>query len=226
MRDRRGDVEGLRAIAVAAVVAYHAGWLAGGFVGVDVFFVISGFLITGLLRGEAARTGGVALSAFYARRVRRLLPAAALVLLVTVAAAGRVLSPLRARDVAIDAVAAAGYVANSRFAAAHVDYLTPHVGPSPLQHYWSLGVEEQFYALGPLVVVGIARLGERCSRRVATNRAIAVLTTLVAASFVASWITTSRAPTWAFLSLPTRAWELGAGALVAVLAPRLRRRAA
>lgn len=147
----RTDVEGLRAVAVLAVVAYHAGLAAvgGGYVGVDVFYVLSGFLITGLLWEELQRTGRLQFAAFYARRARRLLPAAVLILVVTVAASSLWLSPLQARVVARDAVAAALYVSNYRFAVLRTDYLADS-SPSPMQHYWSLGVEEQFYLLGPL----------------------------------------------------------------------------
>ena len=141
----RTDVEGLRAVAVVAVVTYHAGLgrVGGGFVGVDVFYVLSGFLITGLLWEELDGTGRLRLGAFYARRARRLLPAAALVLVVTLVASAVWLSPLQVPVVARDAAAAALYVANYRFAAQRTDYLAD-ASPSPLQHYWSLGVEVDF----------------------------------------------------------------------------------
>jgi peptidoglycan/LPS O-acetylase OafA/YrhL len=158
----RADVEGLRAVAVLAVVAYHAGlgWAGGGFVGVDVFYVVSGFLITGLLWEELEHTGRLRFGAFYARRARRLLPAAVLVLVATVAASSIWLSPLRARVVTGDAAAAALYVANYRFAALGTDYLAERFA-SPLQHYWSLGVEEQFYLLWPLLLVVVFLAGRR-----------------------------------------------------------------
>jgi peptidoglycan/LPS O-acetylase OafA/YrhL len=158
----RADIEGLRGVAVLAVVVYHAGLgvVGGGFVGVDVFYVLSGFLITGLLWDELQRTGRLRFGAFYARRARRLLPAAVVVLVVTVAAASVWLSPLQARVVAQDAVAAAFYMANYRFAALRTDYLAD-VSPSPLQHYWSLGVEEQFYLLWPVLVLVVFVVGRR-----------------------------------------------------------------
>ena len=209
----RADVEGLRAVAVVAVVLYHAGIATadGGFVGVDVFFVLSGFLITGRLWRELRATGRVSLREFYARRARRLLPAAVVVLVFTVAAATVVFSPLRAADVGRDAAAAAAYVANYRFAGVRTDYLAS-TAPSPLLHYWSLGVEEQFYVVWPLLLVAAFRL-----RRVA-----AVLGLVAVASFAGCvWLTDASQP-WAFFSLPTRAWEPAIGGLVALAAPRLR----
>ena len=131
----RADVEGLRAVAVVAVVTYHAGLgrVGGGFVGVDVFYVLSGFLITGLLWDELDGTGRLRLGAFYARRARRLLPAAALVLLVTLVGSSLWLSLLQVPEVARDAAAAALYVANYRFVLQRTDYLAV-ASPSPLQH--------------------------------------------------------------------------------------------
>ncbi len=136
----RPDIEGLRAVAVIAVLLFHVGIPAagGGFTGVDIFYVISGFLITSLLLREGERTGKVDLVAFYARRMRRLLPAALLVIVVTLAASAVVLSPLRLTEVAGDAAAAALYVSNFRFAIEATDYLAV-AAPSPLLHYWSLG---------------------------------------------------------------------------------------
>ena len=130
----RPDIEGLRAIAVTLVLLYHAAvpGFGGGFVGVDVFFVLSGFLITGLLLRELERTGSISLPSFYARRLRRLLPAVALVILVTVIASVMVLSPLRAADVAADGVAASLYASNLRFAIQATDYLQSELAPSPL----------------------------------------------------------------------------------------------
>ena len=147
----RGDVEGLRAVAVLAVVLFHAGvpGLDGGFVGVDVFFVISGFLITGLLEREVAENGTVRLAPFYGARARRLLPAASLTLVVTAVAAVLLLPPLEARSVLRDGVASALYVGNLRLALQGTDYLAADAAPSPFQHYWSLGVEEQFYLCWP-----------------------------------------------------------------------------
>jgi peptidoglycan/LPS O-acetylase OafA/YrhL len=219
----RADVEGLRAVAVLAVVAYHAGlgWVGGGFVGVDVFYVVSGFLITGLLWDELRDTGRLRFAAFYARRARRLLPAAALVLVVTVVASSFWLSPLRARVVTGDATAAALYVANYRFALQGTNYLAERFA-SPIQHYWSLGVEEQFYLLWPLLLLGGFVAGRRLGWRSPAVTAT-VLAVVGAASFLLSLRLTFVSEPWAFFSLPTRAWELAAGGVVALLAQRLRR---
>ncbi len=221
----RPDLEGLRAIAVVLVLLYHAGvpGVTGGYVGVDVFFVLSGFLITGLLIRELEATGTISLAAFYARRARRLLPAAMLLILVTVVASVLLLSPLRAGDVAQDGIAAALYTSNLRFAFQATDYLQSELAPSPLLHLWSLGVEEQFYLFWPALlllvtrgVAGAAGTGWSRPRRIAALAAI-----VAAGSFALSmWLTTANEP-WAFFSLPTRAWELGIGAILAVGAARL-----
>ena len=143
----RLDVQGLRAVAVGAVVLYHAGvpWLPGGYVGVDIFFVISGFLITGHLLRSFEKDGRVGFAEFYARRARRILHASFAVLLVTLTVAVLTLEPLRVRDAAVDAVATAVYVPNLLFAYEGTQYLNETDAPSLFQHYWSLGVEEQFF---------------------------------------------------------------------------------
>ena len=218
-RGFRPDIEGLRAVAVLAVVLYHAGipGLAGGFIGVDVFFVISGFLITGLLWREVASTNTVALGRFYGARARRLLPAAATVGVATAIAAAIVLPPLQARSVFADGVASALYAGNYRFAAHGTDYLAADL-PSPFQHYWSLGVEEQFYLVWPVLIMGAAWLIGRL-RPAAVARALpyaVVLGVVGATSLAAAVVWTRTSPSWAFFSLPTRAWELAAGGLVAL----------
>src|SRR5438093_3824673 len=150
----RADIQGLRALAVLLVVLAHAGvgLLPGGFVGVDVFFVLSGFLITGLLLAEARAKGSISLIDFYVRRARRILPAAALTLLATDLAAFFLLNFLRARDAVHDSLYAAGFAANFRFAARGMDYFAQTNPPSPLLHYWSLAVEEQFYLVWPALL--------------------------------------------------------------------------
>jgi peptidoglycan/LPS O-acetylase OafA/YrhL len=164
----RPDIEGLRAVAVLTVVLFHARvpGLPGGFVGVDVFFVISGFLITGMLWREAERTGRLRLGRFYGARARRLLPAGTTVLVGTAAASAWLLPPLEARSVLVDGVASALYVGNYRFAVQGTDYLAADVVPSPFQHYWSLGVEEQFYLLWPALLLGT---GSTCPAATATT---------------------------------------------------------
>jgi peptidoglycan/LPS O-acetylase OafA/YrhL len=221
----RPDIEGLRAVAVIAVVLYHAGipGATGGYIGVDVFFVISGFLITGLLWREVSTTNTVALGRFYGARARRLLPAAATVGIATAIAAAIVLPPLQARSVFVDGVASALYVGNYRFAQQGTDYLAADL-PSPFQHYWSLGVEEQFYLVWPLQIIGTAWLIGRL-RPGAAARALpyaVVLGAVGAASLIGAVLWTRISPSWAFFSLPTRAWELAVGGLVALTLPQWR----
>ena len=211
----RRDIEGLRALAVAAVVLYHAGaGLSGGFVGVDVFFVVSGFLITNLLVEERATTGRISLSKFYARRARRLLPASALVIIATVLASRALLEPLRLRDIGTDAIASGGFFANMVLAARSTDYLQSDLPPSPFQHFWSLSVEEQFYIVWPallMVLLWNARQGRARSL-------VAVGSASIASFVLCVWQTGASQP-WAFFGLHTRAWELGIGALVALAWP-------
>ncbi len=219
----RRDVQGLRAVAVLAAVLYHAGvpGVTGGFVGVDVFFVISGFLITGLLWRELAVTSGVSLARFYARRVRRLLPAAAVVLVVTLIASSWLLDPLRMREVARDAAAAALYAANYRFAMQGTDYLAASGPPSPVQHFWSLGIEEQFYLVWPVLLLAAAAAAR--PRRLPRAAAAGGLLVLGGASLALSvWLTGAAQP-WAFYSLPSRAFELAAGGVLALAVSELRR---
>lgn len=216
----RPDLEGLRAVAVVLVLLYHAAvpGFAGGYVGVDVFFVLSGFLITGLLLRELRRTGSISLPVFYARRARRLLPASAIVLLVTVIASVVLLPPLRIPEVTADSASAALYVSNMRFAFQATDYLAAELSPSPILHFWSLSVEEQFYVFWPALVLLAARGRVDPTRRVALLAA-----TISVVSFgLAVWLTTTNQP-WAFFSLPTRAWELGLGAFLAIGAGQLGR---
>jgi peptidoglycan/LPS O-acetylase OafA/YrhL len=211
----RPDIEGLRAVAVLLVVLSHLlGWPAGGFVGVDVFFVISGFLITGLLVREHERTGSFSLRQFYVRRIRRLLPAAALVLVVTNVAASLLFLAGRAQQTLVDSVWAFGFLANVRFALLGTDYFERTRPPSPVQHYWSLSVEEQFYVVWPWLVLGALLLGVRLGRRRAVL-ALAVATVL-AGSLAWSVAATAASPTTAYFSTPARAWELAVGALLAV----------
>ncbi len=208
----RPDIEGLRAVAVLLVLAYHARvpGLRGGYIGVDVFYVVSGFLITGLIVRELQSTGRVDLPAFYARRARRLLPAALVVIAITVIASAIVLPPLRMVDVAGDAAAAALYVSNIRFAAQATDYLQAELDPSPLLHFWSLGVEEQFYLFWPALLLLVAG-------RATSLRRIAVTVGVVAlVSFALSIMWTSTEAPLAFFLLPARAWELAVGAGLAL----------
>ena len=214
----RRDIEGLRALAVGVVVLYHAHFLGlqGGFVGVDVFFVVSGFLITSLLLREHAASGRVSLTRFYGRRVRRLLPASCLVIVGTVVAGNIWLEPLRLRDLGTDAVASGGFVANIVFAQRGTDYLQSALPPSALQHYWSLAVEEQFYVVWPALLALLLWKGARSTARAAIG-----ITALSLASFIVCIWQTSASQPWAFFGLHARAWELGAGALLAIAWPRV-----
>lgn len=215
----RPDIQGMRALAVLGVVLYHAGlpWLPGGYIGVDVFFVISGYLITGLLFRELQDTGRIALWSFYARRIRRLLPASAVVLVVTLAAAKLLLPAALLADISRDAVATSAFLSNMHFAYTSTDYLAG-TAPSLFQHYWSLALEEQFYLVWPLIMVAAA--GAALGRR---KRLGVVLFTICAVSLAACIILTQIDQPWAFFGLHTRAWELGAGALLALSSPAVRR---
>ena len=216
----RPDVEGLRALAVVAVVLFHAevGGAEGGFVGVDVFFVVSGFLITQLLLREMELGGTVSLHDFWARRARRLLPASCLTLVVTVVAARFLLAPSLLQDVGRDAVAAGLFVVNVVFADRLGDYFNAQLGdltPSPLLHFWSLAVEEQFYLLWPATLVAVARWLPRPESF--RRNLLVVIGVIAAASLAASVWMTANQPTWAFYLLPARAVELLVGAAVAVV---------
>src|SRR3954447_3313191 len=215
----RPDIEGLRAVAVLLVLAYHARipGFSGGYIGVDVFYVVSGFLITGLIVRELRATGRVDLVTFYARRARRLLPAALVVIALTVIASAIVLPPLRVPDVAADGAAAALYVSNIRFAAQATDYLQAELDPSPLLHFWSLGVEEQFYLFWPALLLLVA------GRRANIRRIGLVVAMVALLSFGLGVVWTASDAPLAFFLLPARAWELAVGASLAIGVARLTR---
>jgi peptidoglycan/LPS O-acetylase OafA/YrhL len=218
-RPFRSDIQGLRAVAVVLVLLDHARapFTPGGFIGVDIFFVISGFLISGHLVDSLQRTGRITFLRFYAARARRILPAAIVTVLATAAASFFVLSPLRVTEILHDGIASALYVPNLLFAVRQTDYLAG-TAPSPFQHFWSLGVEEQFYIVWPVLLLLAFVLG-RGSR----SRLMLVIGVVTAASLAASIYTTAAAPSLAFFSPHTRAWEFGVGALVAGAAPLLAR---
>jgi peptidoglycan/LPS O-acetylase OafA/YrhL len=207
---------------VLLVVLDHAGVpaLRGGYVGVDVFFVLSGFLITGFLLRENERDKQVSLPQFYARRARRILPASTLVLVSTVAAAFIVLGTNRAIRVAIDGQWASLFAANVRLIEQGTGYLSGQLPPSPLQHYWSLAVEEQFYLVWPFIVWLVIRL--KSGRRLRTFLA-SILAGVIVASLAWSVWQTGVSGTAAYFSPLTRAWELATGALLAVAVPVLLR---
>ncbi|MFG3297644.1 acyltransferase family protein [Micromonospora chersina] len=216
----RADVAGLRAVAVGLVLLYHAGlpFLPGGFVGVDVFFVISGFLITGQLIGEIDRTGRISLVGFYARRAKRILPAATVVLAATAVAARLLVPRGQWQEIGSDIVAAAIYVVNWRFADRAVDYLAADAPPSPVQHFWSLAVEEQFYLVWPLLII-LAILAAKRLRRTGVRPVLWVgLAVLAVPSFAWSIVETATSPERAFFVSTTRMWELAVGAGTALIA--------
>ena len=218
----RGDIQGLRAVAVVAVIANHlVGWPTGGFIGVDVFFVVSGFLITGLLLRAADAPSGISLAGFYARRIRRIVPTALLVLAATLVGAHFLFNSARATSTAWDALNALLFTANWRFVAVGTDYFAAGGSVSPVQHFWSLAVEEQFYLVWPWLLVLLFALF--ASKRARTGAVVTVIVAVVAASFVFSLHQTAETPTVAYFSTFTRAWELGAGALLAAAAPLLAR---
>jgi peptidoglycan/LPS O-acetylase OafA/YrhL len=215
----RPDVEGLRAIAILAVVLFHAGvpHITGGFVGVDVFFVISGFVITGLLLRQRNATGTTSFLTFYARRVRRILPAALLVIVVSIIATAAFVG---GRDTALfssDGRWTALFLGNVHFSHAYPSLFATRP-TSPLQQYWSLAVEEQFYLVYPALFVALLTLRGTWSTRA---RLAIGLSAVIFVSFVAS-VATSHAGQFAAYDSPfTRAWELALGALVAVGAVEL-----
>ena len=227
----RPDIEGLRAVAVLAVVLFHADvpGVGGGFVGVDVFFVISGFLITGLLWREVSTTGTVRLRRFYGARARRLLPASATVGVVTMIGSAVLLPLLQARASSMTASPARCMSATTGSFCKH-RLLRADLPPSPFQHYWSLGVEEQFYLVWPALIIGTAWLIRRARRRTKADAAtsskrpyLVVLALVAAVSFALSLVITYVVPAVAFFSLPTRAWQLAVGGLVALTAGQWRR---
>ncbi len=235
----RHDIQGLRAVAVLLVVLDHAGvpFMRGGYVGVDVFFVLSGFLITGLLLSGAAKHGYVSLVDFYARRAKRILPAATLTLVVTMIASYYLLNFVRAKQVVVDSIWASLFLANVRFAEQGTDYFAQTQPPSPIQHYWTLSVEEQFYFVWPALLAltlfgaalgrrsGAARLGRRAPvlGHWAIRRLLVVVVVGAAASLAWSIQQTGIEPVAAYFSTFTRAWELALGAGLAIGAAHVAR---
>lgn len=208
----RADLEGLRALAILLVVAVHAGlpWLSGGFIGVDVFFVLSGFLITGLLTHEITNTGKLRFAEFYVRRLRRLLPALLLMLIVVAVLAVLLLAPAAQRGQSSAAAAAALWLSNIHFALARMDYFAPGTETNLFLHTWSLGVEEQFYLVWPALLVWLlAKGGARGLARLKAGMLIVAGVSLA----LCVWLTYA-APQLAFYMMPLRAWQFAAGALV------------
>jgi peptidoglycan/LPS O-acetylase OafA/YrhL len=225
----RADIEGLRAVAVALVVFNHLDLLgfSGGYVGVDIFFVTSGYLITSLLVAEYRKNaassvgfGWISLPAFYFRRARRILPVALLVLIVTVIASYLMFNSARASEVFRDALWSAIFASNFHFMSVSTDYFQQGFSASPLQHFWSLAVEEQFYLIFPalfLLSVKIHGLSLFGFKLWWNRRLIVMIALIVSGSFMWSIIATNASPQSAYFSSLTRAWQLGIGALLALL---------
>ena len=218
----RRDIQGLRAFGLVVMFACHAefGWGSGGFVGLDIFFVISGFLITGLILDEMRRTGTLSLAAFYARRVRRLLPLALTVLVFVVLCSSFVYSPLQADRVSGDVIAASLYVVNWRFAEQEVDYFAVDAGDSPIQHFWSLSIEEQFYLVWPLLLLlafmAAGRRNDHGRLRPALWGAMALIgiPSLVYSALLMDLTTNA-----AYFATPSRLWEFALGGALALALP-------
>jgi len=201
------QIQALRAIAATLVVLFHAKLAPGGFIGVDIFYVISGYLITGIIVKEITLSGAFNYRNFFLRRAKRLLPASISVLILTAIGAWLFLPPTIRSSLGQDILAASIYISNYLFAWWQNDYQNLNATPSPVIHYWSLAVEEQFYLLWPLIIFTLWKIGRQ---RLVFRGVLAITIT----SFIFSLYLTSVAPIWAFYSLPTRAWELGVGALL------------
>lgn len=219
----RTDVHAVRAVAVVLVLGYHLdlGWLRGGFVGVDAFFVVSGFLITGQLVRQLRDTGHIDLPAFWARRARRLAPAALLVLAATATAAVLLTPREDWPTLGAQLAASALAVENWALAASSTDYLAAGDPSTPFEHFWSLGVEEQFYLLWPLLLLAVwwaARRRRGMTRGVRERAVLVTVLVVIAASLTCSVVLTATDPAPAYFWPHTRAWEFGVGALLA-LAP-------
>jgi peptidoglycan/LPS O-acetylase OafA/YrhL len=219
----RTDIQALRAVAIAAVLAYHL-WpsrIPGGYVGVDVFFVVSGFLITGHLLAEVRRSGTVRLRAFWARRIRRLLPAASVVLGFCLAAMFAIVPPSLWERTVTELAASALYLQNWVLGADSVDYLGADATPTIVQHFWSLSVEEQFYLLWPLLIVGVAAVAGRRGAIAAIGGALAVV---LLGSLAFSVLETARSQPSAYFHTGARVWEFAVGGLLVFVPPALRER--
>jgi len=210
------QIQGLRAFAALLVTLFHAKWISGGFIGVDIFYVISGFLITGLLLREIERSGKIDFKNFYARRFKRLLPTSFFVLVLTALVSWIVIPGTMRASLGKDIIAASLYISNYLFAWWQADYQNLDATPSPVIHYWSLAVEEQFYLIWPLLILIFFMIAQRLHSKKALTYLVAATTFL---SFTLSIYQTETSPIWAFYSLPTRAWELGLGALLVLIPP-------
>ena len=221
----RPDVQGLRAIAILLAIVYHADIppFSGGYVGIEVFFVISGFVITGLLLRERESSGHTSLRSFYGRRARRIIPMATLVIIVTVIVTYHSLGTLVGHQTALDGAWSAVFLANVHFQATDTNYLLSQAPPSPLLNYWSLGVEEQFYIVYPALFLVLGWWAKRAQRGSFRLRLTVVLVAVIVASYSYSIVFTASNAQSAYFSLLVRSWELALGGLIAVYSPELRR---
>ncbi|MGV8874605.1 MAG: acyltransferase family protein [Rhodococcus sp. (in: high G+C Gram-positive bacteria)] len=215
------DIQGLRMIAVTSVVVHHVfQWPDGGYVGVDMFFVISGFLITSLLLREGMRYGHVSIADFYRRRARRILPMALLVIGATVTASYVLVLASRFESIVVDSWWSAGFVMNWHLVSVGTDYFQSALPHSPLQHYWSLAVEEQFYVVWPLLMVGLLLIATRWRKNLPLRPLVAGFAVIaIAVSFLWAMNQSVASPTAAYFSTFSRVWQLAAGALLAAIAP-------
>ena len=208
------EIQALRALAAGLVLLFHARIVDGGFIGVDVFYVISGFLITGLLLKELEKTSSLDFKAFYLRRIKRLLPTSFFVLIITALISWFVMPVTMRHELGKHIIAAAVYLSNFLFAIWGNDYQNLNATPPVVVHYWSLAVEEQFYLFWPVIIYLAYKKGGR-------RAVLFTVSTLSLLSFGFSLYLTQASPVWAFYILPTRAWELGVGALLLFIPSRL-----
>ena len=225
----RMDLQGMRAFAVLTVFSQHLfDWPRGGFVGVDVFFVLSGFFITALLIKQHTTTGSISFADFYRRRVRRIIPSAVLVVVATVAGSYLLLTETRAKAALVDGLWATVFASNWRFERVGSDYFAEGQPKSPLLHYWSLSIEEQFYFVWPLALLALFALSRRGSTPSETygrgrQRWLAgFMVTVCSLSFALACFQSYLDPNGAYFSTFTRVWELGVGAVLAICAPSRR----
>lgn len=215
----RTDIEGLRAVAILLVIAAHAKitWLEGGFVGVDVFFVLSGYLITSLLVTEVVETGTVSFKNFYARRMKRLLPALLFMLAVTISSAAVLLAPFEQLNQSPAALSAALWVSNLHFAFASLDYFGPLAESNLFLHTWSLGVEEQFYLVWPVMIILMLGAWHWQGSRINIQNLRNGMLAIFSISLGLCVYLTATSPAFAFYMMPTRAWQFALGAIVYLL---------
>ncbi len=212
IRGYRPDLDGLRTVAVYLVLLFHSGlaWFQGGFIGVDLFFVLSGFLVSSVLMGELQDSGSLRIGRFYSRRVRRLLPAAVVVVVATCLVFTLLWSVVRRAAIVGDAVSALLYYANFHFMAAASDYFAADVDKSPFLHFWSLSIEEQFYAFFPVLLFLLFRVRRSHRGRVVIGVLGAMLVASLAAQIHFAAVNTDRA----YYGTDTRLYQLLAGALL------------